>query len=720
MVDRSLQGLEERLLRALRPTTPAAAVADNLSLPSPCQGTSQREHGARVTGEAAPHESPADGALATGVTSPLTVQQPPVPAKTKQRILRGEFIDFNSLLPEALYPVKHGASPSPSFSLRLSTDPSTEGEMVIAQQKPASRRAVHDLPSWMEAWNIYVSAIVAQHPACAASLLAYQRIICDASIRFPPSCWQRCDARFCASTAEDRSLNWDIKHNDLWLECFTQLPSPSPQTHGSSLGKPTTRRPVGVYTIFPTTASGTPFAPTGEPQLRLQLPKPPHPPLIAASHTSHQPQAHPTSQPLKTSAATLISTKHHAHAHYASSSIHAAGVETALTGRGPAPDPPHANLPINQHKPVTPIRPLELEREVVSFPDKGFVSQLLCNLTQGCDIGYTGAQFPHTACHLAAYMRPNVISDAIAKECKAGRMAGPYPHPPLPNLRCSGMGVVPQKDGCWRVIYHLSAPPGNSINDFIDPALHYCTIDAAIAILNTVGPGALMGKIDLKNAFRLIPVRKEDWHLLGVHWQDQWYVDKCLPFGLRSSPALFNQLASTIVWNYYNVHLIHYLDGFFTAGPPDSPICRHNMETMNRLCNLINAPTKPEKEEGPSSSLIFLGILLDSTTMQASITSERKSEILNGRRTCTKRELLSLIGKLAFASKVVPPGHIFLHRLIDQRWCLSTTTSHSMQRPERIFPGGSASSSLGQARVSSCNHIDPQPQTWTSTLMPPM
>ena len=60
-----------------------------------------------------------------GVTSPLTVQQPPVPAKTKQWVLRGELID--SLLPEALYPAKHGASPSPSFSLRLSTDSSTEG-----------------------------------------------------------------------------------------------------------------------------------------------------------------------------------------------------------------------------------------------------------------------------------------------------------------------------------------------------------------------------------------------------------------------------------------------------------------------------------------------------------------------------------------------------------------------------------------------------------------
>ena len=45
---------------------------------------------------------------------------------------------------------------------------------------------------------------------------------------------------------------------------------------------------------------------------------------------------------------------------------------------------------------------------------------------------------------------------------------------------------------------------------------------------------------------------------------------------------------------------------------------------------------------------------------------------IRGRRTCTKRELLSLIGKLAFACKVVPPGRLFLRRPID----LLTTVTH--------------------------------------------
>ena len=259
-------------------------------------------------------------------------------------------------------------------------------------------------------------------------------------------------------------------------------------------------------------------------------------------------------------------------------------------------------------------------------------------------------------------------------------MAGPYPQPPLPNLRCSGLGVIPKKDGGWRVIYHLSAPHGSSINNYIDPArlsLHYCTIDTAITILNDLGPGTLMGKIDLKNAFRLMPVRKETWHLLGIHWQGQWYVDKCLPFGLRSSLALFNMLADALQWimlrNYQVTHIIHYLDDFFTAGPPNTDTCQRNMAAMARACTAINAPVKPEITEGPSTTLTFLGIQLDSMAMRATITAERRRELLTAilalypKRTCTKRQLLSLIGKLAFACKVV--RRTFLRRLID----LSTT-----------------------------------------------
>ena len=68
--------------------------------------------------------------------------------------------------------------------------------------------------------------------------------------------------------------------------------------------------------------------------------------------------------------------------------------------------------------------------------------------------------------------------------------------PPLPNFRCSGLGLVPKHDGDWGTIYLLSALLGNSINDFIDPTTYvhpiiYCTVDNAYAIVNLFGPGTL-------------------------------------------------------------------------------------------------------------------------------------------------------------------------------------------------------------------------------------
>ena len=97
-----------------------------------------------------------------------------------------------------------------------------------------------------------------------------------------------------------------------------------------------------------------------------------------------------------------------------------------------------------------------------------------------------------------------MIDETLQKEVTNNSIAGPYRTLPYDNLQCSGLGVVPKKDGSWRLINHLSAPAGDSINDYIEPfdySLQYATIDNAIAICYKLGKGALMAKVDLKNAF---------------------------------------------------------------------------------------------------------------------------------------------------------------------------------------------------------------------------
>lgn len=51
-----------------------------------------------------------------------------------------------------------------------------------------------------------------------------------------------------------------------------------------------------------------------------------------------------------------------------------------------------------------------------------------------------------------------------------------------------------------------------------------------------LGAGALLAKIDIKSAYRLVPVHPDDRMFLGMLWEGGLYVNGMLPFGLRSAP----------------------------------------------------------------------------------------------------------------------------------------------------------------------------------------
>jgi len=75
------------------------------------------------------------------------------------------------------------------------------------------------------------------------------------------------------------------------------------------------------------------------------------------------------------------------------------------------------------------------------------------------------------------------------------------------------------------------------------------------------------------------------------------------------------------------------------------------------LCEDIQAPFKLSKVEDPTISIIFLGIHLNSTMMEASISDDRKQALLDKLRwmkqrdKVTKRDLLFLIGSYHSVAK---------------------------------------------------------------------
>ena len=123
-------------------------------------------------------------------------------------------------------------------------------------------------------------------------------------------------------------------------------------------------------------------------------------------------------------------------------------------------------------------------------------------------------------------------------------MLGPFPPilTQLPPLHINRFGVIPKghNTGKWRLITDLSYPPEYNVNDGIYSA--FCSLsDATVEQVAAVAaPGALLAKIDIESAYRLVPVHPLDRPLQAVEWGGMLYVDPMLPFGLGSAPKIVN------------------------------------------------------------------------------------------------------------------------------------------------------------------------------------
>ena len=179
----------------------------------------------------------------------------------------------------------------------------------------------------------------------------------------------------------------------------------------------------------------------------------------------------------------------------------------------------------------------------------------------------------------SAGQHPAVVFEYLAKELSLSRMLGPFLKLAVAlSIHINRFGVIPKghNTGRWRLITDLSFPHGHSVNDGVDPSLcslTYSTVDEVANLVAKLGPAALLAKVDIELAYRLIPVHPDDRPLLGVEWEDQVYVDPMLPFGLRSAPKVFNAVADALAWHLHQqgIALIrHYLDDFIIVAPPGS------------------------------------------------------------------------------------------------------------------------------------------------------
>ena len=172
----------------------------------------------------------------------------------------------------------------------------------------------------------------------------------------------------------------------------------------------------------------------------------------------------------------------------------------------------------------------------------------------------------------------------------------------------------------------------------------------------------VLAKFDIYRAYRLL----------------RFFVDLALPFGLRSAPRIFSRFADVLLAILKSSgggpYLQNYLDDSLIISPPTPYLCQSPLSQCLRVCHLLGIPIAPDKTEGPSTSLTYLGFLFDTVKMELQLPPSKLEKVRSAlslwsnRKRGPKRELLSLVGLLQHACQAIPHGRPFLRWLIDRAY----------------------------------------------------
>lgn len=328
----------------------------------------------------------------------------------------------------------------------------------------------------------------------------------------------------------------------------------------------------------------------------------------------------------------------------------------------------------------TPVRIDRLIPFLAQHPDQVFAAFVFRGLSFGFHVGFNRQS---TQLRSRGKNHPSSISnwatvDAhVQLEVGLGRLVGPVSPLFSHLIHTSPIGLIPKAHQLnkWRLIVDLSAPQGHSINSGINSelcSLSYASLDEAVRVILQLGRGTSLVKLDLKDAYRIVPVHPDDHHLLGITWRGSLYVDRSLPFGLRSAPILFTAVADMITWVLYKGgirHLLHYLDDFLFFGLPGTKEGAMVRSIALDTLQYLGIPVAPNKSEGPVTCLSFLGVLLDTDNFELRLPQDklhRLRELVvwwSGRSSATRKEFESLLGHLSQAAMVIRPGRAFLREL---------------------------------------------------------
>ncbi|KAL0187588.1 hypothetical protein M9458_014687, partial [Cirrhinus mrigala] len=183
-------------------------------------------------------------------------------------------------------------------------------------------------------------------------------------------------------------------------------------------------------------------------------------------------------------------------------------------------------------------------------------------------------------------------------------------------------------------------------------------------IIMCVRPQDWFVAIDLKDAYFHVSILPRHRPFLWFAFEGRAYQYKVLPFGLSLSPRVFTKVteAALAPLREVGIRILNYLDDWLILAHSWDLVCAHRDVVLNHLAQLGLQVNWEKSKLSPVQRISFLGIELNSVSMNARLSPERAQSVLRCvatlrcGSTVPLKQVQRLLGHMASSAAATPLG----------------------------------------------------------------
>lgn len=346
-----------------------------------------------------------------------------------------------------------------------------------------------------------------------------------------------------------------------------------------------------------------------------------------------------------------------------------------------------------RRSPSTPVSWQRLQFYLRDHPDRDLVNWCVDGFRNGFSLELTAdpAPWPDPPNSKRVRDNPQVTWKLIKDEIDKGSILGPFKQKPrlTKPLLCVPIQIIEKQmsSGLYRLVQDFSYPydtPHNGINALVPPdkkKINFAGMDD-VARMAVQLQNSWAVKLDIKSAFKCLPLRYQEWFLTGFQFQGAFFIQTQIPFGAAASCRNFElcmRLLEWIIKNEYPPALItHYLDDWWLTQKLKCQTLLFMKFFISLVEQDIGFPLSHNKTVGPAQQLDFVGLTANLHTLCITLPADKVAKCLTAINSIleshasgayvTVKELERCAGTLNFASQALPCARPFLQRVYALQW----------------------------------------------------